>query len=143
MLGGVEIPYRMGLQGHSDADAALHAVTDAVLGAAGLPDIGTCFPDSDPALEKISSRVLLGRAHQMAQARGFEVENLDIVIVAEKPRISPYVESMRVEISHILGLSGDEVGIKATTMEGKGPIGRGEGVAVQAVVLLRKESALG
>ena len=136
MLGGVEIPYLFGLAGHSDADALLHALADALLGAAGLGDIGTQFPDTDPRYKGISSRILLQGVRGKVEAKGYQVVNVDATVIAEQPRISPHVEGMRSNISQILGLEPDAVGIKATSMEGCGAIGKGEGIAVQAVALL-------
>jgi 2-C-methyl-D-erythritol 2,4-cyclodiphosphate synthase len=139
VLGGIDIPHSKGLLGHSDADALLHAVTDAVLGAAGLDDIGTHFPDTDPKYKNIDSQELLDRAYGLVRGKGFEVGNVDIVVLAEEPRISPFVDSIKQSLSRLLSIRVEEIGIKATTMEGKGPIGRAEGVAVQAIVLLEKK----
>lgn len=136
MLGGVRIPHPLGLRGHSDADALLHAVTDALLGAAGLRDIGTWFPDTDPAYRDSSSRVLLEKAYERVRDRGFAVVNLDITVLAEAPRIQPHVGAMKANLASLLSVETERIGLKATTMEGCGPIGRGEGIAVQAVVLL-------
>jgi len=137
VLGGVHIPHPRGLQGHSDADALLHALGDALLGAAGLNDIGSHFPDTDPEYENISSLVLLERIRQLVRGQGFEVVNVDMVVVAESPRIGPHVELIRQNLSQVLGLSRGAIGVKATTMEACGPIGKGEGIAVQAVALLQ------
>ncbi len=136
LLGGVRIPHPLGLQGHSDADALLHAVTDALLGAAGLRDIGTWFPDSDPAYRDSSSLMLLEKAYELVRDRGFAVINLDITVLAEAPRIQPHVEAMKANLARLLSVEPGRIGLKATTMEGCGTIGRREGIAVQSVVLL-------
>ena len=136
VLGGVEIPHPLGLKGHSDADALLHAVCDALLGAAGLRDIGTWFPDTDPAYRDISSLTLLERAYGLVRDRGFTVVNLDITVLAEAPRIKRHVEAMKTNLAQALSLEPERIGLKATTMEGCGMIGRREGIAVQSVVLL-------
>ncbi len=136
LLGGVRIPHPLGLQGHSDADALLHAVTDALLGAAGLRDIGTWFPDSDPAYRGSSSLTLLEKAYELVRDRGFSVVNLDITVLAEAPRIQPHVEAMKANLARVLAVEPGRIGLKATTMEGCGAIGRREGIAVQSVVLL-------
>ena len=136
MLGGIRIPHPLGLRGHSDADALLHAVIDALLGAAGLRDIGTWFPDTDPAYRDSSSRMLLENAYERVRDRGFAVVNLDITVLAEAPRIQPHVDAMKANLARLLSVEPGRIGLKATTMEGCGPIGRGEGIAVQAVVLL-------
>ncbi|HXK58943.1 MAG TPA: 2-C-methyl-D-erythritol 2,4-cyclodiphosphate synthase [Acidobacteriota bacterium] len=136
ILGGVHIPYEKGLQGHSDADALLHAVADALLGAAGLSDIGSYFPDSDPRYKDISSLLLLEKVYRLVRGKGLVVGNVDITVIAEQPRIRPHVEAMKANIARVLYLSPDQIGIKATTMESRGVIGRGEGIAVHAVALL-------
>jgi 2-C-methyl-D-erythritol 2,4-cyclodiphosphate synthase len=136
LLGGVRIPHPLGLQGHSDADALLHAVTDALLGAAGLRDIGTWFPDTDPAYRDSSSLMLLEKAYELVRDRGFAVVNLDINVLAEAPRIQPHVKAMKANLARLLSVEPGRIGLKATTMEGCGPIGRREGIAVQSVVLL-------
>lgn len=141
ILGGVCIPFEKGLQGHSDADALLHAVTDAILGAAGLGDIGTYFPDSDPRFRNVSSQVLLEEAFRLVRERGFLVGNVDVVVLAEAPKIQPHVGAMKTNVARILNVQPTDVGIKATTMEGRGVIGRGEGIAVQAVALLHAVEA--
>lgn len=135
-LGGVEIPSERGLDGHSDADVLLHALCDALLGAAGLPDIGHLFPNTDPAYEGVSSLLLLGEVAARLAAAGCRVGNVDLTLIAEAPKIAPYVESMRARIAEALGLPPGHVGIKATTNEGLGSLGRGEGIAAHAVALL-------
>jgi len=139
VLGGVVIPHDRGLKGHSDADALLHAVMDALLGAAGLKDIGSYFPDTDPQYREISSLLLLEKVYRLVRGKGFSVGNIDLTVIAEEPRIQPHVEAMKANLARSLHLEADQIGIKATTMEGKGPIGRREGLAVQAVALLIKE----
>lgn len=140
-LGGVDIPHPRGLRGHSDADAALHAVADALLGAAGLGDIGTQFPDTDPRYKDISSLSLLDRVAAALRHRGCQVVNVDLVIIAEEPLIKPHVAAMKANLARVLHLDIDDVGVKATTMEGKGVIGRREGIAVQAVALIHQTGA--
>ena len=135
-LGGVQIPHPRGLKGHSDADALLHATMDALLGAAGLSDIGGYFPDSDARYENISSLLLLEKVYRLVRGKGFAVGNIDLTIITEEPKIQPHVEAIKANLARTLHLEPSRIGIKATTMEGKGPIGRGEGLAVQAVVLL-------
>lgn len=136
VLGGVEIPYELGLAGHSDADVLLHAIADAVLGAAGLGDIGEHFPDTDPAWAGADSRLLLRRVARLASGAGWRVVNVDATLLAERPRIAPYREEMRRRVAGALGIEPIQVGIKATTNEGLGFVGRGEGMAAHAVALL-------
>lgn len=141
VLGGVIIPYEKGLLGHSDADVLLHAVMDALLGAAALGDIGTHFPDTDPQYAGISSRALLRRVGDLLAAAGYRVENLDATIIAQAPKCKPYIPAMRQTIAADLGVSIDRVSVKATTEEGLGFSGRGEGIACHAVCLLEEEPA--
>ncbi len=141
VLGGVEIPHSKGLEGHSDADALLHAVIDAMLGAAGMSDIGSYFPNTDNQYKGISSLLLLEKAYRLVRGKGFKLVNLDITVLAEEPKIRPHAEAMKANIGRVLYLKPDQIGIKATTMEGKGTVGRGEGIAVQAVVLLEGDEA--
>ncbi len=136
ILGGVEIPWKKGLLGHSDADVLVHAVMDALLGAAALGDIGQHFPDTDPAYEGVSSLALLAKVGQMLGEKGFLIENLDAVIVAQEPKMRPYIESMRQNIAETLELDPECVNVKATTEEGLGFTGQGEGISAQAVCLL-------
>ncbi|MCM1308089.1 MAG: 2-C-methyl-D-erythritol 2,4-cyclodiphosphate synthase [Butyrivibrio sp.] len=136
IIGGVEIPYDKGLLGHSDADVLLHAVTDALLGAAALGDIGTHFPDSDAAYEGISSVRLLERAAKILSDNNFIIENIDSTIIAQKPKLSPYIQAMRENIAGALGIDVSRVSVKATTEEGLGFTGAGEGIAAQASALL-------
>ena len=136
VIGGVEIPYEKGLLGHSDADVLLHAIMDALLGAAALGDIGRHFPDSDPAYKGISSLVLLEKVGALLSERGFIIENIDSTIVAQAPKMRPYIETMRENIATVLGRETEFVNVKATTEEGLGFTGAGEGMAAQAVCLL-------
>ncbi len=137
-LGGVEIPGEPGLSGHSDADAIIHAVCDALLGAASLGDIGKHFPPGDPAYKGISSLVLLERVRELLAKRGYVPLQVDVAVVAERPRLSPYVQAMRERIAAALGIPVEDVSIKATTPEGMGALGRGEGMGAWAVALIRK-----
>lgn len=136
ILGGVSIPHAKGLDGHSDADALIHACCDAILGASGLPDIGTLFPDDEPKYKDISSISLLHDVLLQTETRGYRVGNIDITILAEEPTIKPYVEQIKLNLAQVLQLAPSRIGLKATTMEGKGPIGRGEGLAAQVIVSL-------
>jgi 2-C-methyl-D-erythritol 4-phosphate cytidylyltransferase / 2-C-methyl-D-erythritol 2,4-cyclodiphosphate synthase len=136
VLGGITIPHHAGLQGHSDADALCHALTDAVLGAAALGDIGRHFPDTDPRWTDADSVELLRGAVELARASGLRIVNVDAVIVAERPRLSPYVDRMRARLAPVLGVPASAVGIKGKTNEGMGETGRGEGLVVHAVALL-------
>lgn len=138
ILGGIEIPYEKGLLGHSDADVIVHAVMDALLGAAGLWDIGHAFPDDDPETEGISSLVLLERVRDMLARHGFQVVNVDGTIIAQRPKLSPHIPDMRSNIAAVLGIEVDRINLKATTEEGLGFTGSGEGIAAQAVALLEK-----
>jgi 2-C-methyl-D-erythritol 2,4-cyclodiphosphate synthase len=137
-LGGVVIPYHKGLSGHSDADVLLHALCDAILGALALGDLGDHFPDTDDRFKDISSLVLLEKVVHMAVSSGFKVCNVDCVVVAQSPRLKPFVKQMRSNIAKVLGVAEDCVSIKATTTEGMGFQGRGEGISAYAVVLLQK-----
>lgn len=138
ILGGVKIPYEKGLLGHSDADVLVHAVMDALLGAAALGDIGKHFPDTDPKYEGISSIRLLEHVAGLLEEQQYIVENIDATIVAQRPKLLPYIESMQRNIAVALKLSVDQVSIKATTEEGLGFTGTGEGISSQAVCLLEK-----
>lgn len=138
VLGGVEIPYEKGLLGHSDADVLVHAINDALLGAAALGDIGVHFPDTDPEYKDIQSILLLKRVGEMLKREGFGVVNIDSVICAERPKLSPYIDKMRENIAQALNISKDKVSVKATTTEGMGFEGRGEGISAQAVCLIKK-----
>lgn len=136
VLGGVEIPFDRGLDGHSDADVLLHALCDALLGAAGLEDIGVLFPPGVPAWKDASSARLLGIVLAAVRERGFEVVNCDLTLIAEAPRIAPHRRAIRASIAAALGIEPEAVGLKATTHERLGALGRGEGMAGLAVVLL-------
>ncbi|MBO5278240.1 MAG: 2-C-methyl-D-erythritol 2,4-cyclodiphosphate synthase [Lachnospiraceae bacterium] len=136
ILGGVKIPYEKGLLGHSDADVLLHAIMDALLGAAALGDIGTHFPDSDPAYKGISSLELLKHVGKLLEDRLFIIGNIDATIIAQRPKLLPYREQMRQNIADTLHISVEQVNIKATTEEGLGFTGNGEGISSQAVALL-------
>jgi 2-C-methyl-D-erythritol 4-phosphate cytidylyltransferase/2-C-methyl-D-erythritol 2,4-cyclodiphosphate synthase len=139
MLGGIEIPHERGLAGHSDADVVLHAITDALLGAAGLGDIGQHFPPSDPQWKGASSDVFLSHAAGLIGARGGMIDFVDCTLICEAPKLSPYRDAMRSRIAEVLGLSLSRVSIKATTTERLGFTGRGEGIAAQAVATIRMD----
>jgi 2-C-methyl-D-erythritol 2,4-cyclodiphosphate synthase len=139
VLGGVEIEFPLGLDGHSDADVLCHAVMDALLGAAGLEDIGHWFSDTDSACRGARSLDLLGRVSETLTARGFAVGNVDVTVVAQRPALAPHREAMRRNLARALGCSPDRIGVKATTEEGMGFTGAGEGIAAHAVVLLLTE----
>ena len=136
VLGGVEVPHPRGLAGHSDADVLAHAVCDALLGALGLPDMGTRYPDSDPGLRGRRSVELVEEVMSEARARGFEIMNVDTILLAEEPRLQPHLESMRAGLARALGCAPARVGVKAKRCEGIGALGRREGIMAQAVVLL-------
>jgi len=138
-LGGIRIQHPRGLSGHSDADVLVHAVIDALLGAAGLGDIGVHFPDSDPGYRGVSSMALLAVAYGLVQGEHWLVGNVDIIVIAEEPPINPHRDAIRSSLANTLHISPDDINVKATTMEGKGPVGRKEGIAAQAVVLLYRE----
>lgn len=139
VLGGIEIPYIKGLLGHSDADVLLHAICDALLGAAGEPDIGELFADSDPAYQGISSEVLLRKVYDRITQKGYVISNIDTVVIAQEPVLSPFKKMMAEKISAILSVPADAVTVKAKTNEGLGEIGSKEAIAVHAVALLRRE----
>lgn len=136
-LCGVKIPHSMGLLGHSDADVALHALADALLGACGLGDIGRHFPDTDPKYKGISSMILLEDVMEKVSEAGFRVENADVTIVCQKPKISPYIEQMEENLKNVLKVAENAVNVKATTTEKLGFEGREEGISAMAVVLLK------
>lgn len=136
VLGGVEIAHEMGLQGYSDADVLAHALMDALLGAAGLPDIGQYFPPGDPAYRDISSMILLARVRGLVEAAGWRIANVDVAVQAQSPRLAPHIPEMKRRVAHALGLDPSAVGIKASTTEGLGFVGRQEGIAAYAVALL-------
>lgn len=136
ILGGVNIPHNMGLLGHSDADALLHAITDALLGAAALGDIGTHFPDTDARFKGADSAVLLAEAARRVRDRGFEIGNVDSTVIAQAPKLAPHIGAMRARIAQLLGLAVDQVNVKAKTAEKMGPVGEGLAMEARAVVLL-------
>ncbi len=136
ILGGQTIPHTHGLAGHSDADAVAHALTDAILGAAAAGDIGMHFPDTDPRWKDADSMALLRSACEVVAARGLRVVQVDVTVILERPRLGPHIPAMRTSLAAALGLSADEVSVKATTNEGMGFIGRGEGIATMAVATL-------
>lgn len=136
IIGGVAIPYEKGLLGHSDADVLLHAIMDALLGAAALGDIGKHFPDTDPAYEGISSLLLLKKVGQLLADKGFLIENIDAVIIAQAPKMRPHIDAMREKIAKALEMDMDHINVKATTEEGLGFTGTGEGIASQAICML-------
>ncbi|MCB9850679.1 MAG: 2-C-methyl-D-erythritol 2,4-cyclodiphosphate synthase [Phycisphaerales bacterium] len=140
VLGGVTVPYDRGLSGHSDADVLLHAVTDALLGACALPDIGELFPDTDPAYAGADSAKLLLAAMTRVRDAGFQPHNVDCVIHAEQPKLSAYKRPIAERIAELLGLAADRVSVKAKTNEGVGPVGTGEAIAATVVVMVRLEA---
>ena len=138
IIGGVEIPYEKGLLGHSDADVLLHAVTDALLGAAALGDIGRHFPDTDPRYKGIDSRIRIRHAVKLLAELGYRAENVDATVIAQKPKLAPYIDRMKENIAAELGVDPDRVNVKATTEERLGFTGREEGIAAHAVCLIEK-----
>lgn len=138
-LGGIEVPFEMGLDGHSDADVALHAICDALLGAVAKGDIGEHFPDSDDDYKDISSLVLLEKVNEIIKKEGFDIGNIDILILAEKPKLTKYKEQMRKTIAGVLNINNENVNVKATTSEGLGSIGQKQAIAAFATVLLEQE----
>lgn len=136
IIGGVTIPYEKGLLGHSDADVLLHAVMDALLGAAAMGDIGKHFPDSDPAYKGISSMVLLEKVGRLLMEKGFLIENIDATIIVQAPKMRPYIDSMRENIAKALEMDIEHINVKATTEEGLGFTGTGEGISSQAICML-------
>ncbi len=138
VLGGVEIPHSMGLLGHSDADVLLHAITDAVLGAAGLGDIGRHFPDTDAQFKGANSAVLLAEAMQRVRAKGWELMNVDSTIVAQAPKLAPYMAAINASVAKALGVSVEQVNVKAKTAEKLGPVGLGQSMEARAVALLKQ-----
>lgn len=136
ILGGVKIPHTLGLLGHSDADVLTHAIMDAMLGALSLGDIGHYFPPSDPQWAGADSLVLLSQVNQLISDRGWQVGNIDSVVVAERPKLKPHIDTMRDKLAAVLGLQPNQIGIKATTNEKLGPVGKEEGICAYAVALL-------
>jgi 2-C-methyl-D-erythritol 2,4-cyclodiphosphate synthase len=139
IIGGVDIAFEQGLAGHSDADVLLHSICDALLGAAGLGDIGRHFPDTDPAFSGIDSRILLRRVAEQLQQRGWRVGNVDATIIAQAPKMAPHIARMTAHITDDLGIALDRVNVKATTTEKLGFTGRGEGIAAEAVCLIARD----
>lgn len=139
ILGGVDVPYDKGLDGHSDADVLLHALCDALLGAAALGDIGKHFPDNDENYSGIDSRILLRKVYNLLGGHSYQVVNIDATIIAQEPKLAPYIDEMRQHIAADLQLEMNQVNVKATTTEGLGFTGKGEGIAAQAIVLIVKE----
>jgi len=138
ILGGVDVPFHLGLLGHSDADALLHAITDALLGAAALGDIGTHFPDTDATFKGADSSALLAEAARRVRAKGFEIGNIDSTVIAQAPKLMPHIPAMRAHIAQTLGLQPDQVNVKAKTAEKMGPVGLGQAMEARAVALLYK-----
>ncbi|SDC48299.1 2-C-methyl-D-erythritol 2,4-cyclodiphosphate synthase [Shouchella lonarensis] len=142
ILGGITIPYEFGLLGHSDADVLLHTITDAALGALGAGDLGKHFPDDDPAYKDADSKMLLRHVWQMVRASGYELGNVDCTVMAQAPKLAPYIDAMRAQIATLLETDITNVGVKATTTEKLGFVGRKEGMACQAVILLVRSDTL-
>ena len=140
ILGGVEVPHTKGLLGHSDADALLHAITDALLGAAAMGDIGTHFPDTDAEFKGADSAVLLKEAARRVRAQGYEIGNVDCTVIAQAPKLAAYKPAMRERIAAVLSIDGDQVNVKAKTAEKMGPVGEGLAMEARAVVLIFKSS---
>lgn len=136
ILGGIDIPYEKGLLGHSDADVLTHAIMDALLGAAALGDIGKHFPDSDEQYKGISSLLLLKEVKRILHHHGYGIHNIDATIIAQRPKMAPYIEQIRANIADVLSIDVDSINVKATTTEGLGFVGTGEGIAAQAAALL-------
>lgn len=141
MLGGVEIEHSHGLAAHSDGDAVIHALADAILGAVALPDIGQCFPDTDEQTQNIDSAEILKHAMKLIKQKGYGIGNADITIITQQPKIAPHAEAMQTKLAELMHTTVDRINIKATTEEGLGATGTGEALAVHAVVLLRPASA--
>lgn len=139
ILGGVEVPHTTGLLGHSDADVLLHAITDALFGAAGLGDIGRHFPDTDAQFRGADSAVLLGEAARRVRAAGWEIGNVDSTVIAQAPKLSPHIPAMCRRIAQVLGLAPEQVNVKAKTAEKLGPVGEGRAMEARAVVLLHRQ----
>ncbi len=139
ILGGVKIPFKMGLSGHSDADVLLHAISDAILGALGKPDIGYYFPDTDPAIKNIDSREIMGKSLQIMEGEGFCIKNIDAVIICEKPRLIDMMPAIKKSVSSMAGIKPQNIGLKAKTFEGLGEIGRGEACACHVVLLITEQ----
>ena len=143
VLGGVEIPFEKGLKGHSDADVLAHAVIDAILGAASAGDIGSCFGTDDPKYRNVSSLLLLGEAFRKVEALGYKVGHIDATIIAEAPKLGPYIAQMRTNLADIVGGAFEDVSVKATTANGVGVLGAGDGIACLAIASLRRRGTTG
>ena len=139
ILGGVDIPYENGLLGHSDADVLAHAIMDALLGAAALGDIGKLFPDNDPAYEGADSMKLLARVAEVLDEKGYAIGNIDATVIAQKPKLAPYIEQMRRRMAEVCGIDMEQLSVKATTEEKLGFTGSGEGIAAHAVCLIERK----
>jgi 2-C-methyl-D-erythritol 2,4-cyclodiphosphate synthase len=139
ILGGVEIPYERGLLGHSDADVLVHAIIDALFGAAAMGDIGRAFPDNDPAYEGIDSMILLSRTREMLEERGWQVGNVDATVIAQRPKLMTYIPEMTRRIAQVLQVEVDQVNVKATTEEKLGFTGRGEGISAHSVAIITRK----
>ena len=139
ILGGVDIPYEKGLLGHSDADVLAHAIMDALLGAAALGDIGKLFPDNDPAYEGADSMKLLARVAEVLDEKGYAIGNIDATVIAQKPKLAPYIEQMRRRMAEVCGIDMEQLSVKATTEEKLGFTGSGEGIASHAVCLIERK----
>lgn len=140
ILGGVEIPFEKGLLGHSDADVLLHAISDSLLGALALGDIGKLFPDSDPQYEGADSLVLLQRVYEAVKEKGYEITNIDATVLAQRPKLRPYIDTMRENIAKALDVDVNRISVKATTEEGLGFTGKGEGIAAHCICLLNENN---
>lgn len=143
VLGGVDVPFEKGLKGHSDADVLAHAVIDAILGAAAAGDIGSCFGTDDPKYKNASSLLLLGEAFRKVEALGYEVGHIDATIIAEAPKLGPYIAQMRTNLADIVGGAFEDVSVKATTANGVGVLGAGDGIACLAIASLRRRRTTG
>jgi len=139
ILGGIEIPFELGLLGHSDADVLLHAVSESILGALALGDLGKFFPDTDEKYKGIDSKVLTSEVVKMMEEKGYEVNNIDCLLIMEKPKMRPYIDTIRESIANLLHTSIENVNVKATTKEKLGEIGRGEAIEAHSVIMLRKK----
>ncbi|HHZ11096.1 MAG TPA: 2-C-methyl-D-erythritol 2,4-cyclodiphosphate synthase [Acholeplasmataceae bacterium] len=142
VLGGLNIPFEYGLAGHSDADCVFHAASEAIIGALGLGDLGTHFPDTDPKYKDIASSFFVLEARKMLSASGYKLSNLDLTVYAERPHLAPYIPMMRARLAELLGIESGQVNIKATRGEGMGFIGKGEGIGAECVVLIYKEEVV-
>ena len=137
VIGGVHIPYHLGLEGHSDADVLLHAICDALLGAAGLGDIGRHFPDTDAQFKGADSMVLLAEATKRVRAAGYEIGNIDSTVIAQAPKLAPHIDAMRERLSLVLSLAVDQINVKAKTAEKMGPVGEGRAIEARAIALIK------